>query len=614
MSSSDSAKLNLQDSNRRKFLQAMSAAGGVGLAGCNFLSGGGDGDTDGGDGDGGGSDELGERVPTLIFKYFSNAGPTPTQEACLPAIRQSIQDRLGVTLDIQPVELSTHIANVLRDQRTHHIRFWYYNPVPTRSDPDSILRRFIIQHAGNTETLNSSNYADCDYTELVEQQTVATSRSNRQEIVADALSLLSEDHVVLPIANRMAYAAARNGSVNVQDVGQAGMLKSNPEFYMNSTPRTGNRIIADTSPPLVETTNFPTIASIIPLSVWTQFVHSPLIYYDRNWELQNGLAENFDVENDGRRVTVELRDSTFHNGDSITAEDVAFTFRLLAEHAGIYQQADQVPYESINVVDNRTVEFNFAEPYLIFINKTMPLWGILHKRTWEEGGAMEDPQEFTFDPIIGSGPFEVDTLESGQLMRLVPHDDNPIFSPDHEIVFQVFRNEQTKIQAFKAEEVDIIAGLSPSGFENIRNSMSSDEVTTHSVKGFMPFVIFPEFPRAPGKFDAFREAMGASIDRRQINQSAFFGESDEPTHASVIMSNHPFYPEDDSSIAKYTDNPEGDEDRARQVLRDAGWGWDDDGNLHYPVDADLTPLWEEGETPSSDDYPCLDESGNYVGS
>ena len=40
---------------------------------------------------------------------------------------------------------------------------------------------------------------------------------------------------------------------------------------------------------------------------------------------------------------------------------------------------------------------------------------------------------------------------------------------------------------------------------------------------------------------------------------------------------------------------------------DAGWGWDGDGELHYPPDADLEPLWPEGEEPSVDDFPCLEE-------
>jgi peptide/nickel transport system substrate-binding protein len=55
----------------------------------------------------------------------------------------------------------------------------------------------------------------------------------------------------------------------------------------------------------------------------------------------------------------------------------------------------------------------------------------------------------------------------------------------------------------------------------------------------------------------------------------------------------------------------GDEEAARQVLSEAGWGWDDNGNLHYPPDADLSPKWPKGSIPPVGDIPCLNEDG-YV--
>lgn len=45
----------------------------------------------------------------------------------------------------------------------------------------------------------------------------------------------------------------------------------------------------------------------------------------------------------------------------------------------------------------------------------------------------------------------------------------------------------------------------------------------------------------------------------------------------------------------------GDVEAARQALSDAGWGWDDQGNLHYPEGAELE-AWPEGETPNPDNF------------
>jgi peptide/nickel transport system substrate-binding protein len=59
-------------------------------------------------------------------------------------------------------------------------------------------------------------------------------------------------------------------------------------------------------------------------------------------------------------------------------------------------------------------------------------------------------------------------------------------------------------------------------------------------------------------------------------------------------------------LPTFTDDPTGDAEGAQQVLVDAGWGWDDQDNLHYPADADLSPRWPDGEAPSPDNFPCLD--------
>jgi len=81
----------------------------------------------------------------------------------------------------------------------------------------------------------------------------------------------------------------------------------------------------------------------------------------------------------------------------------------------------------------------------------------------------------------------------------------------------------------------------------------------------------------------------------------------DPIYESrVLLDTHPFSPPDDE-LTKFTDQPQGDSDGARRTLEEAGWGWDDDGNLRYPPDADLSPLWPQGEEPSADDFPCLDE-------
>jgi peptide/nickel transport system substrate-binding protein len=121
--------------------------------------------------------------------------------------------------------------------------------------------------------------------------------------------------------------------------------------------------------------------------------------------------------------------------------------------------------------------------------------------------------------------------------------------------------------------------------------------------------MYPQYPEPPIKFKAFREAMGKAINRQEINSVVNFNEADIQLHPIWFLANHPWHPD---GIRTYTDDPTGDIVAARQVLEDAGWSWDDDGNLLYPVDADTSPVWPAEETPNPDDFPCVDEEGNYV--
>jgi peptide/nickel transport system substrate-binding protein len=112
------------------------------------------------------------------------------------------------------------------------------------------------------------------------------------------------------------------------------------------------------------------------------------------------------------------------------------------------------------------------------------------------------------------------------------------------------------------------------------------------------------------KFNAWQDAVGKAINRNEINQAVYAGNGNMVATSAPYVDNHPFYPEP-SRIHTFTENMDGDPEAARAALEDAGWGWDDNGNLRYPEGADTSPLWPEGEVPSADEFPCLNEDGEF---
>jgi len=585
--------------NRRQLLSLLGTSTAAALAGCSGIL---PGDSDDG---GGSSGEHGERVPEIVLEYWAGlGGDTKIFEDTSPVVEEAA-NALGMDLNIEPVEFTEQIGHVAGDTRSHDISYWSYGFAPDRLDPDEWCRRFSVTWAGGDGQHNPSNWANCSYTRPAEQQARAGSVEEREELVNESQSVLTEEYAAIPVAGSVSFTAYRTDEINLGGAGQAGINRQNPDVYVESTPKNGDSFTAYTSPEMLETTNFAVIESSSSQGVWNKLIHSTLTGYGSDLELDTVLAKEYEVTNEGRTITVELKDATFHNGDPVTSEDVKFTFEQLVRHPGTYTQASQPPYSSIEIIDEKTTEFNLEEPFLPLISRVWPRWGIFHKETWIDGGARENPGEFSMDPVIGSGPFQVNELERGSFLELEPHDGHPSMSPDHRVIFRVYRESQGLFQAFQANEVQMASELSPGLFNRARNMGNAEAVST---KKYTPFGLYPQTPKPPMKFKVLRQALGMALNRQKMNELGFLGQS-EPEFAGTLFTQvHPWRPPEDQ-LTKFTENPQGDVEGARQVLLDAGYTFDDDGNLRYPADSDLSPMWPRGEKPPADQFPCLEEYG-----
>jgi peptide/nickel transport system substrate-binding protein len=554
--------------------------------------------------------DLGERVPTYELSYSSNISKTAVFEKGVPIVAENFRE-LGIDVEVSPLEFTKLWNDVLGDKRKHHSVMTYHNPAPTRLDPDEQVSRFRIDYAGNDGQSNLNHYTSCDYTGDAVNQASAASESNRETMVEDALKTAAEDRFAIPVTNLLVFGAGRSDKVDLERKGQAGLLPFNPHVYVESTPKDGENLVSPVQPTPLKTTNFPTIADSVFIANWCQLIHTPLFQYDENFELQNALAKDYNIINEGKTVEITLRDGTFHNGDPITAEDVKFTFEQLSSHAGVYPFAPNLPLDDIEVVSDKEVSFHFTEAFLPFVTAVAPRWGIFHKETWVENGAKENPQQFSMEGnIVGSGPFKVTDFKPGQYMQTEPHDGHPTQNPDHRLTMRVYRDEQSKLQAFKAGEIDVIRNMSPGGFNQMKDDLS-DTLVPAKLKSFTSFIIYTQHQMTPNTFPEFRDALGKAVDRKKYNAVALYGESDPSLHPMQVEDNHPWAPSLDD-VEKYTNKESGDVESARAQLEDAGWGWDDEDRLHYPTDADVSAPWPQGGDPTEEHFPCLNSDGDYV--
>lgn len=599
--------------DRRQALKAISVASAAALAGCggNGEGGdggggddgsGGDGGGDGGGGDGGSSPEgLGERVPTLTFQYWSDQGPpTVLFEETISSIQSAASD-IGIQVETQPMTTAEGITAVGEDQRDFHLAVNSHGPDPGRLDPNGLLQAYSIDNAGANGQYNPSNYANTEFSNLADDQASIGVPDERRQVVGEAMGLFSEDLPFIPTIERPTTGAVNTDMVESVDAGGAGLSAINWTSLLNAGAQTtgsSDTILTNLPGEFLTDSFYPTVGDTDSLGLYTQMTHSPLLMYDDNYERIPVLAEDWEVSDDGTEVTFNLRDATFHNGDTVTASDVKWTYEFLTEqyHNGPYQWTDFPESLSVEAVDETTARFETDEPAPTLLTAQLPVFGVLPRDPYVDAGIEDNPTDFE-DPMIGAGPYEIATYNNQENIEMVPHDGNPVWSPESTIIMSIYDSVSAVRRAFENGELSIAVELTPDAGRQIDQTMG-DSAQIVNGAAFLPFGMMPQMSYAPGMHHEFRQALSHMVDRQGLNETYAYGDSDVVTYCTFNSQQHPWYNEDVLTEA----GPETrDVETARQVLEDAGWGWDDDGNLYYPEDADLE-AWPEGETPNPDDF------------
>jgi peptide/nickel transport system substrate-binding protein len=591
------ARSNNARISRRQLIKTVGGTSiAAGLAGCGQGN---------GDGNGNGNGNLGERVPPLAIMYLPNFGAWAD---IVPIIQGNIEDAIDHPVELEPGELSGFLSSVYNDDRSFHISTWGVPPAPDQLDPGSYMRRQAIDRAGADGSPNLASYANCDYSELVIEQATTGDPDERRGQLQEAMEIYSQDRAEVPLIPRNNYSSIRTDLVDPGGVGEMGPYQYNTNFFAETTPEEGDGWVWVSQDDWLASTNPLTRTGQSQIGYWSTLVYGTLLSFNSDWEVEAGIAEDWTVEDQSQRFTFQLADATFHNGEPITSQDVKFTMEAI-EEATVPLAVDQ-NYAAIETPDDSTIVLEFDAPNPQFEVAHLPLWGIFPESEW---GDVDSIMDYEPDPsnIVGSGMFEVTSFSRDDSAVLEPHDGYPKFDIDHRITLLRRTEKSTRLRQFREGDAAVVSNLTGNDISNLQNQVGEDIVQPGVTNGLGPWQLVTSQPQAPVRYDPFVDAIGAAVDRREINQAVFDGFAEPVFTGMMWTESHPFYPDDDSDIHRYTDQPAGDPEAARAALTDAGWGWDGDGNLRYPEGTDTEPLWPQGETPSPDDFPCIDANGEY---
>ncbi len=180
--------------------------------------------------------------------------------------------------------------------------------------------------------------------------------------------------------------------------------------------------------------------------------------YDKNLELEPWAAERVDLSEDGKRLVIILKKGIFwEDGVELTAEDLVFTVRLVADpKTGSPYAEDYMRIRSVRALDRYTVEVLYDQYYaravISFCSAILPRH-ILEGQDVRTGSFARKP--------VGAGPYRLADWQSGSRVTLRASDTYFAGRPYiDEIIYRIIPDSATMFMELRASRLDMM-GLSP---------------------------------------------------------------------------------------------------------------------------------------------------------
>ena len=264
-----------------------------------------------------------------------------------------------------------------------------------------------------------------------------------------------------------------------------------------------------------------------------QLIYDKLTDYDANLNPVPSLAASTDVSADGKQVTYHLRPNvTWHDGEAFTADDVVFTFSLIAGQKSSQFAQWLADMQSIKASGSDVI-LTFSKPQAFDPALAIP---ILPKHIWD-GMSNADVQKFENPTPVGTGPYVFGEWKRGQTVSINRYDGFWGTSPGPAtVIWVLYQNEDVMAQSMRAGEVDILTEVPPTIWDGLDGATG---VTAVSLPGFSFHHIGMNVSAASDSKGNplllqkdVRQALSYALDRNQLVQIALAGHG---TPGSVLL-------------------------------------------------------------------------------
>ncbi|MGZ8710702.1 MAG: ABC transporter substrate-binding protein [Thermoanaerobaculia bacterium] len=300
-----------------------------------------------------------------------------------------------------------------------------------------------------------------------------------------------------------------------------------------------------------------------------EYLFTPLIHLDQDLQPIPGLAESWDVSDDGRLYRFELNEkATFSDGTPVLASDVLFTLQKIvdpkSEAVQVVGAFEHLDLARTKVVDDHTIEIAFREPLASQMVRFNDV-NVIPEHVYGKGNFRNDFNA----TAVGSGPYRLVKREPGKEIIVERRADfwgqKP---PLQRVIFKVIVDHGTAWNALRRGDID-------------ETRLASDVwLRERSNPELMKSIDFKRFYTLSYNFIAWngrhpllrdkrvRRALAMCVPIEAVIQQLY--------HGTARAMTGPFTPDDfayNPTIPAIRYDPEG----ARRMFASAGW-LDSDGD------------------------------------
>lgn len=289
------------------------------------------------------------------------------------------------------------------------------------------------------------------------------------------------------------------------------------------------------------------------------------------------IAKSWHVTRDGKKITFYLQKNiTFHTTEyfsptrTLTADDIIFSFQRIIDKShpfhevssGEYPYFEQIGFsrlvESINKVDDYTIQFVLYEPNASFLTQLATQYSIILSEEYGSLLAQKNQHSLIDTQPIGTGPFKFQEFRVGSFIRYYQHPEywgkNSEFK---QLVFDITTQNTSRLTKLMTGECDIIS--QPIGHNKIneRTDLTLEALTSLDV-AFLAFnTLEPPFNNAN-----IRQAIAHAIDKKAIVDTVYLG------HGVTANS---LLPSSSWAHTKKNSAPEYNIKKAQKLMADEGY-------------------------------------------